>query len=756
MDFSGGLNTETSNERLTDNEFIQMENVDLNSRGSVKKRTGRDLMQTYFKINGQNITGTPSFAQGLFFFNRKNKTEPDIIFAVEGMLFVKKYLQVFQRYDEDAHYLNILGLQNGFSPVNDVEAVQYYDRLYVATGANLVVVTVNETSGEYSAKVVEPYEPNANELKFIGTNSLLGFSMSDTINTSFTNIDQFSIKGITFKEPGTEKTLINAEVKKEFLISSFLNYNNNLNYDLNISFQYRKVDSQKKATKTEQAIQGQFVFTVNSGSSYDINTNSIEVYKGSSNLPLVSGVDYIEENSHSITLTAQASHNEKYTLKWIESWRSGNTSIGKVSTVGVSSNQVKFTPLEVGYYDFKFVYYFSTLVPPNSHTTEYVYQGVQVKSFKEEGDILEKTVSGVKYCNRIRLHYDRLMLFGDPNEPTQLYFSDINNPEYFPEVNTFRFDTGKQEPIISVVRLNDYLVVFSKTLIHVLTGRSKEDFAVNLINDSIGCVAPRSAVLTGNVITFLSEEGVFQLRPSTFKLDQLNVKRVDSKIKSELEKYPNACALNYDSQYWLCFPSKKIIYRYYYERDVWVKDVSDKLNFVQFLQDGQNVYTLSQDVKLYKNNENIYTDAGMLYNMIVETKYFDLSKSFNFKKLRRLYILARGYDDYDAEYKVKVFADSAIILDPEVGYAVVNTHQNGIDYSEWFIENPTKPNIEFHQASVFGSWVLGEDFLGGSSIDVQKARIRGKCRRTKLQFINSQDKEVELFGFGLEFKLKKP
>jgi hypothetical protein len=382
---------------------------------------------------------------------------------------------------------------------------------------------------------------------------------------------------------------------------------------------------------------------------------------------------------------------------------------------------------------------------------------MQVKAFKEDGDVLEQIVAGAKKCNRIRLYWDRLMLFGDPDEPTQLYFSDTNNPAYFPQVNTLRFDTGKQESITAIVRLNDYLVVFSKTLIHVLTGKTKDEFVVNLINDSIGCIAPRSAVLTGNVVTFLSEEGIFQLRPSTFKLDQLNVRRVDGNIKSEIKKSSNACAFAYDSQYWVCYPNDKIVYRYYYEKQVWVKDVSNKLNFIQFLQDGKNVYTLSQDVKLYKNNENIYTDDGIVYDMIVESKYFDLSKSFNFKKLRRLYILGKNYNVYDAEYKVNVYADSQIVLDPEIGYAVVG--EDG--YVTWFTQNPTLPNIEFHQASVLGTelnpeWILGEDILGGQDLSVQKTRIRGKCRRVKLKFINSQDQEVELFGFGLEFKLKKP
>jgi hypothetical protein len=348
------------------------------------------------------------------------------------------------------------------------------------------------------------------------------------------------------------------------------------------------------------------------------------------------------------------------------------------------------------------------------------------------------------------------MLFGDPNEPTQVYFSDYETPDYFPATNTLRFDTGKQEEITCIVRIQDYLTIFSKTVIYILTGKSPDDYAISLINDSVGCIAPASAVLTGNVVTFLSQEGVFTLRPSTFKLDQLNVQRVDAKIKSQMPKDINACALNHDAQYWLCFPDKKVIYRYYYERGVWVKDASDRLDIVRFLGYGADVYNLTKTGQVLKHSNNFYYDAigedgfQTLYEMRVETKYFDLSKSFNFKKLKRLYILGRNYDNYDAEFFVKIFADADLVLNPETGQALIDP----TGYVYW--QTVSSPNVEFNQATILGSWNLDVDHLGGQYLSVQKARIRGKCRRAKLVFTNSQMQEVELFGFGLEFKLKKP
>jgi hypothetical protein len=229
------------------------------------------------------------------------------------------------------------------------------------------------------------------------------------------------------------------------------------------------------------------------------------------------------------------------------------------------------------------------------------------------------------------------------------------------------------------------------------------------------------------------------------------VQRVDTKIKSQMLKTKNACSVAYDSQYHLCFPNDKVLYRQYYEQDSWVKDESGRLDFSQFLTYGDNLYVVTTSGKLLKKDNAVYKDDTFEYNMIVETKFFDLSKSFNFKKLKKMYVLGRHYKDYDAQFSISVYADNRIILDPETGSTFIDPLTNIISWV-----TTLTPNVEFPHGSTMGIWELGEDDFGEKYLSVQKARIRGKCHRVKIQFLNTQDKEVELFGFGLEFKLKKP
>jgi hypothetical protein len=893
MDFSGGINTETSNERLADNEFTQMQNVDLNSRGSVKKRTGR--------VSHTNILETnPSVrnAQGAFFFYRKGQTEPDFIFVANGSLY-------YRRNNNPISFpITITSAPSAtFQNTKIVEAVQIYEELYVATGDEnfgIVIVYYDPAmGGSFKAKLMSEYEPNDDEIKFIGTNAMLPYAMKNTNDTTITEVNKFSVKGMVINEnvptnPSVSSGFSNVSYRATVYVThntSLAGYNGTPTY----KFYYKKsnvVESKEFDVETRGNhninrvfLSGDYfsekdtvdlattaplptvsapspntlVFTT-TGSVHQIdgvglgtqrvlvkdqvnqvqngiyevtsvsfnpptnefthtltrqdmlkdsdisnkvfvevtdgtvnkkkyfrcglNTGKVETnnitwvgytpdfsktynkFNGNievfaNNVKLESGTGFKETTSTSFTLTTAVANTKTIFYRWQPDWLDVASDYMKLPANTTSAtNDFFFMPLKAGEYSIKVEVTFTDV--SITYKKEYVYSNFLVNETRGLEETFKQKVSGIRKCNRIRLYWDVLMLFGDPDESTQLYFSVRGIPNYFPATYNLRFDTGKQEPITTVVRIQDFLTVFTNSTIHAVTGKDAADYKVYLINDSVGCVAPLSAVLTGNVITFLSEEGVFTLRPATFKLEQMNVQRVDRNIQSQMPKDENACALNYDSQYWLCFPDKKEIYRYYYEQNVWVKDTSEKLNFIQFLQEGDNVYNLTKDSYLYKHNETIYKDVGLGYNMVVETKYFDLSKSFNFKKLRRLYVLGKGYVDYDAEFKVKIYADSQIVLDPEVGYAVVG--EDG--YVTWYPTNqnpipPTPPNIEFHQASLLGTelnpeWILGEDILGGQELSVQKTRVRGKCRRVKLVFENSQDNEVELFGFGLEFKLKKP
>ena len=94
--------------------------------------------------------------QGYFRYYRPDGTFKAIV-AVEGKLI------------SNGGDLPITGLPNGFQKDRSIEAVQWKDKLFIATGTELV-----EYDG-MEAKVVEPYKPKPLEALYIGTNGLADF-----------------------------------------------------------------------------------------------------------------------------------------------------------------------------------------------------------------------------------------------------------------------------------------------------------------------------------------------------------------------------------------------------------------------------------------------------------------------------------------------------------------------------------------------------------------------------------------------------
>jgi hypothetical protein len=271
-----------------------------------------------------------------------------------------------------------------------------------------------------------------------------------------------------------------------------------------------------------------------------------------------------------------------------------------------------------------------------------------------------------------------------------------------------------------------------------------------MIHDGLGCVAGRSAVVVGNNVLFLSHDGVYALKPNPYRLETMNVGRIDQSVQREIDPtQTDACAVVHDSQYWLCFPSKKEIYRYYFERKVWTKDASTKLNIAQFLLSADDVFNMTTDGYVYKHDRNVFTDAGVPYDMIIESKFYDLSASFNNKKLKRLYILARHEKDYDVNMYVTVKADSALAITPDSG-TIDEDDVNG-----WSWKVVTAPNFEFLRGTTFGTWIVGDSPFGDVELSVQRASVRGKCRRVKFTVRTSSTEPCEMYGFAFQFKLKK-
>src|SRR6185312_4836509 len=145
QNFSGGINTTDAQAMMGDHELTDALNVSLDERGSVTRRTGMIHHLTPLTPNKE--------AQGYFRYY-KTATSFEEIIAIDGKLEI------------DGKVVTINGLTGGFQTARPIDAVQYYDKMYFATGTKLL---------QYDGKdvaVIEPYKPEPLEALYVGTNGL--------------------------------------------------------------------------------------------------------------------------------------------------------------------------------------------------------------------------------------------------------------------------------------------------------------------------------------------------------------------------------------------------------------------------------------------------------------------------------------------------------------------------------------------------------------------------------------------------------
>lgn len=811
LDFSGGLVSEIANERLRDNEFPVLENVDLSSRGSAKRRSGRELVT--------QLNGTLQAAQ---FYNRHNAPAPDIIVAISGRLYVKEY---------SSNSLVEIAITHGGSPFTfqtdlPFNMEQYRDTMFIPTGTRLVELKYDTDTSTWKAVTVTPYAPTTLEVLDIGTNALsdnpngyvndgtgsnvkisgmildpkVGVVNQQTTATAYVEKPEDTTLEYYFQAKGADSGNNAFNAVRDWSLDKSFSFTPSATGTYNVTVNVRKkhevVDNcdaewanldttNNSVSVSDQFLEGTGSLRIASTSSLPPGGTSI-IEKVLDTPIKMSSTDrlyfWMKSESNGAVLgdnfywqffKADGSLITAHRLS-VSGFSKGDTSWRRVNSYPWSSyqNQV-FSDVEVakirltfdgysylndtdGVRTSNYILYFDDMKmgARDAYLATYSVPNYQVKAvYDPNANGFSST--GINSCRMIRIHWERLLLTQDAEAKGQIYVSDALNPRYFPTPFIRQVAADKQEPINALIRYKDMLVVFTKTTITAITGKSpwalsEDPYRERLIHDGIGCIAPRSAQVVGNEIFFLSYEGVHTLRPSSLQLENLNVKRIDYPIKSEIKPDENACSMVYDGQYWLAYPNHSVIYRFYYDSGMWVKDVSSKLNVSQFLQYVGDVYNLSKDGKLYKHNEGIYHDDNESYSMKIESKMLDLSASFNYKRLKKLYVLAQHYNDHHVDFFTTVYADANYAFTPEHREAVVG--EDG--YVRWDIT--VEPNMHFYSATQLGVWELGKSILGDAQISVQKASIRGKCRRVKVTFVHSQPVECEIYGFGLEFRLNKP
>lgn len=164
----------------------------------------------------------------------------------------------------------------------------------------------------------------------------------------------------------------------------------------------------------------------------------------------------------------------------------------------------------------------------------------------------------------------RMWLFGQPDSPMGLYYSNYNEPWGYDTTNQF-FLIGPDSIIDyaqQLASIGSLLVLFKKMTTWAVYGNDPTSFVPIKLFD-IGCIAPRSVAAALGVVFWLSRDGVWMF-------DGAKPTRISTNIEStilnlDLDSLGRATGAYYYGFYILSFPAQSVSFVYDLISQEWYK-----------------------------------------------------------------------------------------------------------------------------------------------------------------------------------------
>ena len=233
-------------------------------------------------------------------------------------------------------------------------------------------------------------------------------------------------------------------------------------------------------------------------------------------------------------------------------------------------------------------------------------------------------------------------------------------------ISDFHTDTSD---IITMHTYKDYLAVYKKERVYLLSGTTPADFAITLFADK-GTEAANSIVNVDNKQYFLSN-GIYALE-QVGELNQIRLgSEISSNIKEEFNKFDktrigNTTVLHYPeaNQMWFFFPYLDDDYYH----TIWINDYVNKAWFKRVLPQDitaaclfhSNIITADDSGKIYRENYGT-TFNGTGIDFMWKSPFLALGEVLTRKIIEEFYFLLDDsqdnkfnvsiYKDYDSEYK---------------------------------------------------------------------------------------------------------
>lgn len=290
-----------------------------------------------------------------------------------------------------------------------------------------------------------------------------------------------------------------------------------------------------------------------------------------------------------------------------------------------------------------------------------------------------------------------------------LYFSALGTYNDFETQNDagyisdFHTDTAD---ITAIKPYKNYLAIYKRDRVYLLSGTSPEDFAVVPFADK-GCLSARAIVNVENKQYFLNQ-GIFALE-QVGELNQIQLgSEISLKIKPEFNKFiqanlKNSFCVHYEkkNQVWFFFPYADN----QYFNTIWINDYVNKAWYKRKIPQNittacifdYNVLTADNTGHIYKEDNGNDFD-GLPIEFMWKSPFFALGSSHHRKMIDEFYFIIDESFDNHFDFTVYKDYDSEYSDDPETIYSIHLEHMIWADEStsdntpcHWALDNEQIP-----------------------------------------------------------------
>lgn len=324
-------------------------------------------------------------------------------------------------------------------------------------------------------------------------------------------------------------------------------------------------------------------------------------------------------------------------------------------------------------------------------------------------------------------------------------YNDFTTADDAGYINDFHTDTAD---IIAMHTYKDYLAIYKKERVYLLSGSNPDDFSIALFADK-GAVNQKTILNVDNKQYFLSN-GIYALE-QVGELNQIRLgSEISQNIKDEFDKFSIA---NFSKSFALHYPQKHQMWYFFpysnsnYMNTIWINDYVNYAWYKRVLPQHiscaanfkSNILTADNEGKIYLEDLGSSFD-GEAIKFLWKSPFLALSDIHHRKIIDEFYFILD--DEFDNNFKFSVYKDydSHYEDDREVIHSISpnqltwadDESPDAISY-QWSAENSEVP-----------VWSITSDIL-------EKAEIYGSCYSVQL-CVQGHEATDNCAIIGLQFR----